>query len=67
MSDLSLSIQEPNKDPGYQEAIQQIHIEITRLNQKMDEDRIVINRLKTETELLKVETRAILADLGVAV
>jgi hypothetical protein len=67
MSDVPISFQEPTDDANYQVAIQQLHTEITRLNQKMEADREDIDRLKSETDLLKVETRAILATLGVAV
>ena len=47
--------------------LKQILIEIERLNGRMEQDREEIERLKAESNLLKVETRAILATLGVGV
>lgn len=46
---------------------QQMLIEIEQLNGRMDQDRKEIERLKAESNLLKIETRAILATLGVGV
>ena len=47
--------------------LKQMLIEIERLNGRMEQDREEIERLKADSNLLKVETRAILATLGVGV
>ena len=67
MTDSALTLKEPTTDPDYRAAIQLLHAEIALLNQKMAKDRTEITRLKSETDLLKVETRAILASLGTTV
>ena len=67
MTDTTVTFQEPTSDADYQAAIQQMFTEIAFLNQKMEDDRRDIQRLKSETHLIKVETRAILASLGAPV
>ena len=47
--------------------LQQISAEMDYLNEQMARDRKEIERLQAETYRLKVETRAILATLGVGV
>jgi peptidoglycan hydrolase CwlO-like protein len=55
----------PQTAAEYEAAMDQLLAEIQRLNQQMKEDQSAIDRLKTETETLKRETRALLASMGV--
>lgn len=67
MSDTSVTFQQPTTDPDYQAAIRQMFTEIAHLNKKMEDDRGDIQRLKSETDIIKAETRAILASIGALV
>ena len=51
------------KDADYEAAIEQYLAEMRRLNEQMNNDRSDIERLKAETETLKIQTRALLATL----
>jgi len=57
----------PRTDAEYKAAIDLLLTEMHRLNQQMRTDEAAIDRLKTETETLKRETRALLASMGAAV
>ena len=57
----------PQNEIDDETTLKQIVLEIDHLNGQMAQDRKEIERLKAETDLLKVETRAILATLGVGV
>lgn len=50
----------------YEAAVEQLLAEIRRLNEQMQDDRLDIERLRIETQMLKVETRAVLARIGAA-
>ena len=67
MTDATFTLQEPTNDADYRAAIQRMYTEIAFVNRKMEEDRKDILRLKSEADLLKVETRAILASFGAKV
>lgn len=54
-------------DAEEETVLQQISAEMDYLNEQMARDRKEIERLQAETNLLKVETRAILATLGVGI
>ena len=63
MSDISSQpAQQTNAE--YETAFNQILVEIDCMNEKMAHNRKDIERLKNESDLLKVETRAILAAMG---
>ncbi len=66
MTDI-LTSSSPRTDAEYETALQQMKGELERLNRLMEQDRKDIDRLKAESDLLKIETRAILATLGVSV
>lgn len=57
----------PQSETEYETTLKQISVEIDYLNGLMAQDRKDIERLKAETDLLKIETRAILATMGVGV
>ena len=67
MSDMSFAFPTSVSEQDYQALTQEMFAEIARLNQSMDDNRKEIELLKSESNLLKVETRAILATLGAAV
>ncbi len=67
MTDLTLADPDPTTEAEFEAAFKQMLQEMDRLNQQMEQDRKDIERLKCEADLLKIETRAILATLGVAV
>ena len=60
MQNVSSTIAEPKTDAEYRAAVKQILADTERLNRQMESDR-------KEIDLLKVETRTLLAALGVPV
>lgn len=56
----------PQNAADYEAAIERCLVEMSRLNEQMQQDRTEIERLKGETQLLKQETRALLSNMGVA-
>ena len=50
--------------PNKKKTLAQLFAEMQHLNELMRQDQVVIDRLKAETDLLRVETRAILTRLG---
>jgi hypothetical protein len=48
----------------YKAAIAEMLMEMYRLNEKMQNDQVEIDRLNVETAALKAETRALLARIG---
>ena len=47
--------------------LNQLFTEMQHLNELMIQDQAAIDRLKVETDLLRIETRAILARLGATI
>ena len=71
MSDVTVRYSEPTSEAEYQAAMQSLIAEISRMNAQMQEEQHRILRLKIETEALRsetqhlrVETRAALARMG---
>ena len=57
----------PQTQAEYEAIFERMMVEAESLNQQMRSDRIEIERLTTETHLLKNETRMILAGMGAKV
>jgi hypothetical protein len=68
MSDVlqQLPLAGPTDKEGYEAAWKQVMAEISRLNDLMQQDRIEIERLRDESLVLRTETRALLAGMGVS-
>lgn len=66
MSDIITSHPAPKTAAEYKEAIDELLGAMQRLNGQMKDEQAVIDRLKAETELIKTETRALLAAMGSA-
>lgn len=64
MTDQTLSHPSPKTAAEYRAAIERLLVAMDRADQKMEEDRKDILRLKAEADTLKAETRAILSTLG---
>lgn len=67
MENIVSSSPEPQTEAESQAIIAQLFAEMYRLNEKMRQDQIEIERLKSETQYLKAETRTILDRLGALV
>jgi hypothetical protein len=67
MEDLLSSQPTPQTAAEYEAAIEHLLMEMQRLNQRMKDDQAVIDRLKAESDMLKRETRALLASMGAPV
>lgn len=59
-----LSSTVPKQEAEPEKTLTQLFTDMQHLNELMRQDQVVIDRLKAETDLLRVETRAILARLG---
>jgi hypothetical protein len=66
MDELVPSQSEPRTAAEYQAALERLLIETDRIRKQMATDRSEIDRLRAESRTLRDETRAILANLGIA-
>jgi hypothetical protein len=66
MSDTVSAHSAPKTAAEYKAAIEDLLGEMQRLNDQMQGDQAVIERLKAETALIKTETRALLAAMSSA-
>ena len=64
MSEQTVLQSEPQTEEEYRAAVHQILAEIRRLNRQMEVDRAERERVRAESEILKAQTRRILADMG---
>lgn len=60
MDNIFSGFPEPQTEAESQAIIAQLFAEMRRLNERMREDQAEIDRLKSETQFLKAETRATL-------
>lgn len=67
MNNATITQSAPQTTEDYEAAFDRIMAEAEILNEQMRRDRVDIERLKAETQILKSETRALLASIGVKV
>ncbi len=67
MDEQIMSNATPHSNAEYEADFEQMLVEMKHLNELMKRDQAVIDRLASESQTLKAETRAILASMGAPV
>ena len=64
MKSVTLTQPAPRTDAEYEAAVEELLAEMRQINERMQDNQAAIERLRAESDVIRTETRAILASLG---